>query len=93
MKSSAPTSATRPWFPLENRPAYGEPTPIIEVEQLSLHYGQKPAFHDVTLSINKECITALVGPSGCGKDEFPHLSQSPDRYHPRVPTVWTHPPR
>ena len=44
--------------------------PIIEVEQLSLHYGQKPAFHDVTLSINKECITALVGPSGCGKTSF-----------------------
>lgn len=70
MKSSAPTSATRPLFPLENRPNYGEPTPIIEVEQLSLHYGLKPAFHDVTLSINKGCITALVGPSGCGKTSF-----------------------
>ncbi len=70
MKSSAPISATRPLFPLENRPNYGEPTPIIEVEQLSLHYGLKPAFHDVTLSINKECITALVGPSGCGKTSF-----------------------
>jgi phosphate transport system ATP-binding protein len=70
MKSSAPTSATRPLFPLENRPNYGEPTPIIEVEQLSLHYGQKPAFHEVTLSINKGCITALVGPSGCGKTSF-----------------------
>ncbi|HEU0069010.1 MAG TPA: phosphate ABC transporter ATP-binding protein [Nitrospiraceae bacterium] len=35
-----------------------------------MHYGQKPAFHDVTLSINKGCITALVGPSGCGKTSF-----------------------
>ena len=69
MKPSAPTG-TRPWLPLENRPAYGKPMPIIEVEQLSLHYGLKPAFHDVTLSINKECITALVGPSGCGKTSF-----------------------
>ena len=70
MKSSAPIPGTRPLFPLENRPAYCESTPIIEVEQLSLHYGQKPAFHDVTLSINKGCITALVGPSGCGKTSF-----------------------
>jgi phosphate transport system ATP-binding protein len=70
MTSSAPTPGIRPWFPLEKRPACCEPTPIIEVEQLSLHYGQKPAFHDVTLSINKGCITALVGPSGCGKTSF-----------------------
>lgn len=70
MKPSAPTPGTRPWFPLEKRPACCEPTPIIEVEQLSLHYGQKPAFHNVTLSINKGCITALVGPSGCGKTSF-----------------------
>jgi phosphate transport system ATP-binding protein len=46
------------------------PKPFIEVEQLSLHYDQKPAFHDVTLSINQGCITALVGPSGCGKTSF-----------------------
>lgn len=70
MKSYPPTPGTRPWSPLEKRPACCEPTPIIEVEQLSLHYGQKPAFHDVTLSINKGCITALVGPSGCGKTSF-----------------------
>jgi phosphate transport system ATP-binding protein len=70
MRPSAPTPGTRPWFPLEERPACCEPNPFIEVEQLSLHYGQKPAFHDVTLSINKGCITALVGPSGCGKTSF-----------------------
>lgn len=70
MTPSAPTPGTRPWFLLEERPACCEPKPFIEVEQLSLHYGQKPAFHDVTLSINKGCITALVGPSGCGKTSF-----------------------
>lgn len=70
MKSSAPTTGTRPLFPLDNPPAYCEPTPIIEVERLSLHYGRKPALHDVTLSINKGFITALVGPSGCGKTSF-----------------------
>ena len=70
MTPSEPTPGARPWFPLEERPACCEPTPFIEVEQLSVHYGQKPAFHDVTFSINKGCITALVGPSGCGKTSF-----------------------
>ena len=70
MRPSAPTPGTRPWFPLEQRPACCVPKPFIEVEQLSLHYGQKPAFHKVTLSINQGCITALVGPSGCGKTSF-----------------------
>ncbi len=57
-------------FPWKNDRSVASRTPFIEVEQLSLHYGQKPAFHDVTLSINKGCITALVGPSGCGKTSF-----------------------
>jgi phosphate transport system ATP-binding protein len=70
MKPSTPTPGTQPWAPIEKQQACCVPKPIIEVEQLSLHYGQKPAFHDVTLSINKGCITALVGPSGCGKTSF-----------------------
>lgn len=70
MKPSAPTPGTQPWFSLEERPACCVPKPFIDVDQLSLHYGQKPAFHNVTLSINQGCITALVGPSGCGKTSF-----------------------
>ena len=70
MKPSAPTPGTQPCLSLEERPVCCVPTPFIEVERLSLHYGQKPAFHDVTVSINKGCITALVGPSGCGKTSF-----------------------
>ena len=70
MTPSTPTPGTRPWFPLEERLICCVPKPFIEVEQLSLYYGQTPAFHDVTLSINQGCITALVGPSGCGKTSF-----------------------
>lgn len=70
MKPSTSTPGTQPWVPLQERPACCAPNPLIEVAQLSLHYDQKPAFHDVTLSINKGCITALVGPSGCGKTSF-----------------------
>ena len=48
----------------------GMPNPLIQTEQLSLHYGEKPVFADVTLPIHAGCITALVGPSGCGKTSF-----------------------
>ncbi len=48
----------------------GMPYPLIQTEQLSLHYGEKPVFADVTLPIHAGCITALVGPSGCGKTSF-----------------------
>ena len=47
-----------------------ERRPFMKVDQLSVYYSGKPAFQDVTLSINKGCITALVGPSGCGKTSF-----------------------
>lgn len=64
------TTGPRPRHPLGDRSTCREPQPFIEVDRLSLHYGKKPAFQDVTLSINKGCITALVGPSGCGKTSF-----------------------
>src|SRR4028119_1270692 len=48
----------------------GMPYPLIQTEQLSLHYGEKPVFADVTLPIHAGCITALLGPSGCGKTSF-----------------------
>lgn len=56
--------------PLEDQPACCEPQSFVEIDRLSLYYGEKPAFQDVTLSIGKGCITALVGPSGCGKTSF-----------------------
>ncbi len=47
-----------------------EHEPLIQTENLSLHYGKKTAFCHVNLPINAGCITALVGPSGCGKTSF-----------------------
>lgn len=44
--------------------------PSLQTQQLSLHYGSKLAFKDVTLSIKPGGITALIGPSGCGKTSF-----------------------
>lgn len=65
-----PTTGPRPRHPLEDRPTGCAPQPFVEIDRLSLYYGEKPALQDVTLSINKACITALVGPSGCGKTSF-----------------------
>ncbi len=43
---------------------------MIQAEDLSLFYGSKPAFCDVSLTLAPRQITALVGPSGCGKSSF-----------------------
>jgi phosphate transport system ATP-binding protein len=59
-----------PQHPSKENPACCTAHPFVQVDRLSLHYGNKSAFQDVTLSINKGCITALVGPSGCGKTSF-----------------------
>ncbi|MDD4906630.1 MAG: ATP-binding cassette domain-containing protein, partial [Methylobacter tundripaludum] len=56
--------------PLQAGPPCCNPEPLIRVENLSLHYGAKPALEDVSLDIYKGCITALIGPSGCGKTSF-----------------------
>jgi phosphate transport system ATP-binding protein len=64
-------STPEPIQTIHQSPQYsGLPHPLIQTEQLSLHYGEKPIFANVTLPINTGCITALVGPSGCGKTSF-----------------------
>jgi len=65
-----PTTRLRPRPSLEDGPACRKPQPFVEVDRLGLHYKEKPAFQDVSLSINRGYITALVGPSGCGKTSF-----------------------
>ncbi len=42
----------------------------IEVHDLNLSYGDKPALEDVTVGVHARQITALIGPSGCGKSTF-----------------------
>jgi len=41
--------------------------PVIEVEDLSLWYGDKQALDRISLAIPEKEITAFIGPSGCGK--------------------------
>lgn len=56
--------------PLQAGPPCCVPEPLIRLNNLSLHYGAKPALEGVSLDIYKGCITALIGPSGCGKTSF-----------------------
>jgi phosphate transport system ATP-binding protein len=65
-----PLTVPHPHHPPEDQSSGCGRPPFMEVDQLSLHYSGKPALQDVTLSINKGCITALIGPSGCGKTSF-----------------------
>lgn len=58
------------WTHFKNAEPCCVPVPILETKNLSLSYGTHRAFQDVTLAINRGCVTAIVGPSGCGKSSF-----------------------
>ena len=42
----------------------------IQVEDLSLYYGEKKALNGISLQIPSNKVTTLIGPSGCGKSTF-----------------------
>ena len=43
---------------------------VISVEDLNLWYGSAHALKDVSIEIEERSVTALIGPSGCGKYTF-----------------------
>ena len=45
-------------------------TACIEVENLTVSYGPKPALLDVTLNIEKGLLVGIIGPNGAGKSTF-----------------------
>jgi phosphate transport system ATP-binding protein len=57
----APASSSRP----TRRSSYG--LDRMQVEELSVAYGDKPAVSSVSLPIRQGEVLALIGPSGCGK--------------------------
>lgn len=61
-----------PWKKTLQEKECCEPFPIINIESLSLSYGQNKAFSNISLKINRGCITGIIGPSGCGKSSFVH---------------------
>jgi phosphate transport system ATP-binding protein len=46
------------------------PAPILDVQHLSLWYGDSQALHDISLRVAEKRITAFIGPSGCGKSSL-----------------------
>ena len=57
---------------------------IITVEGLDLWYGSTQALHHVSMDIPEKSITALIGPSGCGRSTF---LKTLDRMNDLVPGV------
>src|SRR3989475_7260937 len=41
--------------------------PLIEAENLSLHYGSARALKNIGVQLDEKVVTAFIGPSGCGK--------------------------
>jgi putative ABC transport system ATP-binding protein len=50
-----------------------EPSPILEIEHLTLHVDDQTIVDDVTVDVPREQIIAIVGPSGAGKSSFLRL--------------------
>ncbi|MFN3605194.1 MAG: phosphate ABC transporter ATP-binding protein PstB [Leptonema sp. (in: bacteria)] len=46
------------------------PTPIFEIQNVNMYYGNFKAISDLNMQIYKNYITTLIGPSGCGKTTF-----------------------
>jgi len=53
--------------PAERAPAGTGTAPVVEIDDLSLWYGDKQALKQITMAVPARQITALIGPSGCGK--------------------------
>ena len=71
-----------------NTPAKPDSTkksqPVLDVIDLTIRYGEKPAVHKVSLSIPQHRITAIIGPSGCGKST---LLRAFNRMNDFIPNV------
>ena len=44
--------------------------PKMRTSNVDVFYGDKQAFHDVSLDIGSNEVIAMIGPSGCGKSTF-----------------------
>ena len=62
-----PATAQRPLTGATQAPEEDLAPKVIEVDDLSVYYGQFRAVREVTLDVRRGEITAFIGPSGCGK--------------------------
>jgi phosphate transport system ATP-binding protein len=62
------------------------PDPVLEISDLSVHYGDFEAVKDIHLRVQRNAITAIIGPSGCGKST---LLRAMNRMNELVPSAAT----
>jgi phosphate transport system ATP-binding protein len=65
----ATATATAGFLSAPRRRAQGSPVAIerMQIEDVSVAYGRKPAVKSVSLPVRQGEVLALIGPSGCGK--------------------------
>ena len=51
-------------------PERNRPADVVESKGLSLSFGQKRILNDIEIRFRRGTITALIGPTGCGKSTF-----------------------
>ena len=44
-----------------------QPEPVFRIRNLNFYYGTHQALFDNNLDIAENCVTAIIGPPGCGK--------------------------
>jgi phosphate transport system ATP-binding protein len=80
--TQTPPSTTAQTPPPPRAPEPHEPGTGIEISGLNLYYGDFHAVRDVTVTLRRNRVTALIGSSGCGKSTF---LRSINRMHELVP--------
>lgn len=70
MNTSHPTDLVYRVSEPQLQSACCQPQAHLTINQLTVRYGQKVVLSNVSLAIQRGCITALIGPSGCGKTSF-----------------------
>jgi phosphate transport system ATP-binding protein len=81
LTQTPPTTTVQPPAPLRP-PDPHTPGTGIEIQDLNLYYGDFHAVRDVTVTLRRNRVTALIGSSGCGKSTF---LRSINRMHELVP--------
>jgi phosphate transport system ATP-binding protein len=67
--SNAARTGTQP-APEWVRTAQGRPAKTLEAKEVNLYYGDFHAVESVTMTVEPNKVTALIGSSGCGKTTF-----------------------
>ncbi len=60
--------------------------PVLETRDLSIYYGSAKTIHNISLTIPRNQVTALIGPSGSGKST---LLRAFNRMNDTIPIAWS----